>query len=375
MAGRGRHTYSGRKRGDGSDDDNLIAAHCAGAPGDPYEVAIIGAGYAGLACALMLGRYLVPTVIFDGGPPRNHSTRRVHGYLGFEGASPQTLLKKAWQDVNKFGSRVTVVKARVLSARKGAGYFSLQAAVDGGGTSSSHRTYRARQIVIATGVQDIRPAIRNFAKFDGDGAWHCPHCDGHEVTGRRLALIVRSGERPLSYAKEFFGWTRDITLFLQPGGNNNNDSSNRLPLDEREQKEAAELGIKVIADRVVQMTGRQGNLGKSLLCASGRRYQTDVIFYKLGYRVQGQLAEQLGCELDGGYVKVGRDQQTTVERVYAAGDIDLDRHYVVLAAAAGARAAMSIYEKLLSQAVEQEKRENSGGRRQRKGRRGTGREG
>lgn len=352
MANRDGGTGSSRTAtndGDGDDNDNLLAAHRGRLTGDLYDAAIVGAGYAGLACALMLGRYLVPTVMFDGGPPRNDLTRRVHGYLGFEGASPQTLLKKARQDVARFGSRVTVVKSRVSSVRKEGEYFLLQA-------GGSNRTYGARYLVTATGVQDVKPAVKNFAKFDGDGAWHCPHRDGHEATGKRLALIVRAGDSPLAYAKEFFGWTRDITIFLQPHENN----SNSKPLDGPGRKEAAELGIRVVAgDRVVQVTGRRGSLGKSLLCASGRRYQTDVIFYKLGYRVQSQLAEQLGCELDGGYVKVGRDQQTTVENAYAAGDVDLDRHYVVLAAAAGARAAMSIYEKLLAHAVEQERKENS----------------
>ena len=44
-------------------------------------------------------------------------------------------------------------------------------------------------------------------------------------------------------------------------------------------------------------------------------------------------------------------QQTTVPNVYAAGDIDTDRHYVVLAAASGALAAISIYEEMLKDAI------------------------
>jgi thioredoxin reductase len=44
-------------------------------------------------------------------------------------------------------------------------------------------------------------------------------------------------------------------------------------------------------------------------------------------------------------------QQTTVDNVYAVGDIATDRHYVVLAAASGALAAISIYEALLKDAI------------------------
>jgi thioredoxin reductase len=44
-------------------------------------------------------------------------------------------------------------------------------------------------------------------------------------------------------------------------------------------------------------------------------------------------------------------QQTTIHNVYAIGDIATDRHYVVLAAASGAMAAISIYETLLKLAI------------------------
>jgi thioredoxin reductase len=44
-------------------------------------------------------------------------------------------------------------------------------------------------------------------------------------------------------------------------------------------------------------------------------------------------------------------QQTTISDVYAVGDIATDRHYVVLAAASGALAAISIYETLLKDAI------------------------
>jgi thioredoxin reductase len=299
---------------------------------DAFDVAIIGAGYAGLSAALLFGRYLVRAIIFDSGVTRNFTTKHVHGYLGFENVTPSALIKKARQDVAKYKS-VTMVKENVSAVRKEGKYFTIRA----GG-----RIFQARYIVIATGVRDVKPVAKNFEKFDGNGAWHCPYCDGLETAGKRLAIIV-SGKEPLSYAKEFLGWTRDITVFLH-----------KCRLDEKEKKEAVALGIKIVNDQVTRIEGKQGRLKKQLFCKKGRRYAADVIFYRLGYRVQSQLSEQLGCQLDEGYVKVDGMQETTVPDVYAAGDLDTDRHYVVLAAAGGARAAISIYEKLLKQAIEAE---------------------
>ena len=44
-------------------------------------------------------------------------------------------------------------------------------------------------------------------------------------------------------------------------------------------------------------------------------------------------------------------QQTTIQNVYAAGDVDTDRHFVVLATASGAVAAISIYEEILKRVI------------------------
>jgi len=85
---------------------------------------------------------------------------------------------------------------------------------------------------------------------------------------------------------------------------------------------------------------------------NGKLYNTDVIFYHIGYKVQTQLAKQLGCHLEEGFIKVVNKQETTVAKDYAAGDADTDRHYVVLAVASGAVAAISIYEDFLKKALE-----------------------
>ena len=299
---------------------------------DLFDVAIIGAGYAGLSSALLFGRYLVKTIIFDWGRTRNYMTKHIHGYLGFENASPAILLKKSHEHIAMYKS-VSIVKDRVTRVRKHAEYFTIY-------TRIGH--HRAKYLIIATGVQDIKPTIKNFEKFDGNGAWHCPYCDGQEASGKRLAIIV-SGKEPLSYVKEFLGWTRDITVFPY-----------KSRFGEREKEEAEALGIKITYDCIRQITGKTGRLQKQLICKSGRCYTADVIFYRLGYHIQNKLAEQLGCHLDEGYVKVNEMQETTIPNVYATGDLDIDRHYIVLAVAAGARAAISIYEKLLKEAIRSE---------------------
>jgi hypothetical protein len=47
---------------------------------------------------------------------------------------------------------------------------------------------------------------------------------------------------------------------------------------------------------------------KGVLSKSNRFYEADVLFYYLGQIIQNEIAVQLGCELDEGYVKVNKKQ-------------------------------------------------------------------
>jgi thioredoxin reductase len=303
-----------------------------------FDVAIIGAGFSGLSAAVLLGRYLRPTVIFDGGNTRNSTSRHLHGYLGFENSSPQEFIQKAWSDVLQYNS-IKVVKEKVIKIERdtnNSNYFFLLT------TESGKVVTTAKYLIIATGIEDSKPNIENFDMFDGNGAWHCPHCDGFQTTNRKLAILTY-GKNAISYAKEFLGWTIDITVFIQ--GN--------YQLTDKDRNDAKTLGIRIVEnDDIIKISGAKNGHIEKIICQDGKSYDADVIFYYLGYTVQNQLAKQLGCELDEeGFVKVSSSQQTTVRNVYAVGDLDTDRHYIVFAAASGAVAAISIYEQLLKDAI------------------------
>ncbi len=64
----------------------------------------------------------------------------------------------------------------------------------------------AKYIIIATGVTDTKPDIKNYSQIEGKGAWHCPHCDGLEAADKKLTIIGNGKNGGIiSYAKEFLG--------------------------------------------------------------------------------------------------------------------------------------------------------------------------
>lgn len=214
-------------------------------------------------------------------------------------------------------------------------------------------------MIIATGVEHLKPNIRNFEKFIGKGIWHCPHCDGFETTNKKLIIIASNNRESeaIDYAKIFLGWTKDITLFLQTSKDYKNKEENvneiSSKLTNKESIEANLLGIKVIENDDISKIIEDQNTEtiKGIITKGNIFYKSDIIFYHVGTVINNEIAVKIGCELDGGYIKVNEKQQTSVPNVYAVGDIDTDRHYAVFASASGALAAVTIYEEILKNSL------------------------
>ncbi|MBA3977984.1 MAG: NAD(P)/FAD-dependent oxidoreductase [Nitrosopumilus sp.] len=338
-------------------DDKLNKADNGNTIDDVFDVAIIGGGYSGLSAALLLGRYLRPTIIFDVMQSRKSI---IHGYLGFEKTPREDVIQKAWKDVLQYHS-VKRIEKKVEKVEKDYdnNFFLITTATtkENGKDDdmSKSRKARAKYLIIATGVEHVKPDIQNFEEFYGNGVWHCPHCDGFEATNKKLAIIASDNKNneAIKYAKTFLGWTKDVKLFFQRPLNQNNGDEISYALTEEQRNEAMALGIDLIEnDELVKIIGNSNtNAIEGVVSKSNKRYEADVLFYHLGQIIHNELANQLGCEFDEGYLKVDEKQQTTVPNVFAVGDIDTDRHYAILAAASGALAAIHIYEGLLKDAI------------------------
>ena len=73
----------------------------------------------------------------------------------------------------------------------------------------------------------------------------------------------------------------------------------------------------------------------------------DALFFVNGYTQQCELAERLGCTINSKRVVItNRLQETNIPGVFVAGDASRDMHFVVVAAAEGAKAGVSINKEL-----------------------------
>lgn len=266
------------------------------------DVLVVGGGPAGLSAATWLGRYQRRTLIVDAGEHRNRFTDRIHGLLGQDPVSPQDLLTQARAGLAQY-EQVTIHEGTVSSVdRTEDGRF--RATVDG-------TLVVAERVVLAAGVRDQLPAITGIEEHYGTDVYHCPACDGHEFRGRNV-IALGAGEHVPAYAAELFEWAEAVCIVTD---------TDEPAFDETQRETLSRHGIRVVDGVADALLGAPGFL-EGLRLRDGTTVAADAVFFSYAHHPRSDLARHLGCELDDtGLVVVDGDQCTSIDGLYAVGDI------------------------------------------------------
>ena len=299
---------------------------------DLYDCIVIGAGPAGLSASLFLARYLRKTLTFHHNSPRNEYAHGVHGFLGHHGIRPSELLAKGRDEVTNHGG--LIVEACVHAVE---GVSPEHFRVFAGADPAESQVFEAQRLLLATGLRDLTPDCPGFHEFYGSSVHHCPDCDGYEVRDKRVAVLSYN-HNTAAFASNLLTWTKHLTVLSDGHEISSSDVSKLADLD--------------IAIRTESVVGLEGDTStrqlKRVIFADGDPLECDALFFNLGTELASNFHETLGCRLDdeSGLVWVDDSRQTSVEGVYAAGDITPNSQLAVVAAAEGAMAAIHIHRSL-----------------------------
>ncbi|MFC5151722.1 NAD(P)/FAD-dependent oxidoreductase [Streptomyces amakusaensis] len=295
---------------------------------DPrYDVAIVGAGAAGLSAALVLTRARCRVAVIDAGEPRNASAAHLQGFLSRDGTAPAALLAAGRAEVAGYGAHL--VDARADHIAPAPGGFSVRLA---GGPALT-----ARRVLVATGLRDELPDLPGVRERWGKDVLHCPYCHGHEVRDRPLGVL---GGRPGAVEQALLvrQWSPDVILFAHTAA---------VTDEERERLDAR--GVRTVEGPVERLSTADGRL-RGVELADGREISREAVFV-LPRPVPGDaLLTGLGCAVDEtGWVRVDSSGRTSVPGVWAVGNVADRRAQLITAAGAGSAAAIALHHDLVDE--------------------------
>ena len=295
-----------------------------------YDVIIIGGSYAGLAAALQLVRARRNVLILDAGQRRNRFAGHSHGFLGQDGQPPGVIATKGKAEVLAYPT-VTWKDALATGAMRAPCGFVVRAGGDEFYGKAAHSRDRRRRraslhsrTIGALGqARVLLPLLRRIRVRTGQ-----PGGPRAGPQSAHFAMIVSEWAAP--------GQT---TFFL----NGQSDP---------EAQELAQLrshGISIEREPVVSVSGDERSIDLNL--RDGRTTKRDGLFLVPRARIKGPFAEGLGCELEtgplGSYYKTDASKETTVQGVFACGDVATPMPEVAFAVADGVRAGGAAHQSLV----------------------------
>ena len=299
---------------------------------EPYDVAVVGAGPAGLATAVYgasegLSVVVLEAIVFGG---QAGASARIENYLGFPtGVSGQALMGRAFTQAQKFGAEFSlsteVKRLDCASARSGPDPVHILELADG-------RRIRARAVVVATGARYRRPEIPNLAQFEGRGVsyWASP-AEARLCRNEEVALL--GGGNSAGQAAVFLAsHARHVRVLVRGPGLAS--SMSRYLID----RIAAAPNIAVLCEtEVVELLGTadeglRGVRWRNRRTGAEEQHDMAHLFLFTGADPAAGWLTGCGIPLDEkGFIRTGADVgatgraplplETGVEGIFAVGDV------------------------------------------------------
>lgn len=289
------------------------------------DCVIIGGGPAGLTAAIYLARFHLNIAVIDAGKSRALWIPETHNHAGFpDGIAGADLLDRMREQAVKYGTKFIQGRVSRITREGENAPFVLE---------FGHGQVEASKILMATGVVNRRPAIHEdlHARALAEGRLrYCPVCDGFEVTDKNVA-VIGTGDKGLSEAIFLRGFTNRVTLVCPDAVHD---------LDDAACQKADHFGIKRLdGPTLVEGIDNDGinlRVGSSVI-------SFDSVYPALGSDVNNMLAQMAGVKCsETGAIIVDTHQRTSVQDIYAAGDVVLGLDQISHAMGEGGVAAVAI---------------------------------
>ncbi len=293
------------------------------------DVAIIGAGTAGLTAAIYARRAGTSVTVFESEAPGGQiiNTPEIDNFPGLPGVSGYEYANKLFEQAQALGAEFVFDKVKVAEGSLEEG-FRL--------TGEYGTVCEAKTVIIASGVKRREMGLAGEQEFTGRGISYCATCDGAFFKGK-TAAVFGGGNTAVEDAIYLAGICKKVYIIHR----RNQFRADAALVDELLAHDNVETKL---CFTVSGIRGEDKLTGVELTNIDGSREEltTDALFVAIGLIPENGVFKDI-AELDeAGYVVAGENCETSTPGVFAAGDCRTkDVRQLVTAAADGAVAAVA----------------------------------
>jgi thioredoxin reductase (NADPH) len=272
-----------------------------------YDVVIVGGGPAGLAAGLYTARMDLKALLVDRGPLGGQllNTELIEDYPGFESILGTELATKMGDHARAFGLEIRDFEpVKEIDVEGSTRIVRLE----------SGEELRAPAVIMAAGGLPRYLGVPGEKEFWGRGVSYCAVCDGAFFKGQELAVVgggdaaVEEGDFLTRYASKVHIIHRRNELRAQPILVDRARANPKIDF-------ILEAGVKdIVGDQKVQALRYEQHGATQELPVGG-------VFIFVGFVPNSSLLKVHIDHDEAGYIVTGRDMQTSVEGIWAVGDV------------------------------------------------------
>ena len=309
-----------------------------------HNVIIIGSGPAGWTAAIYSARANLAPVVFEGASPNIPGgqlmwTSEVENFPGFpEGVKGPELMERFKKQAERFGSKIHSENIEKIDFKKRP--FEL--------TSESGGVHKAKALIIATGANAKLLGLPQEKELmnQGAGVSACATCDGAFYKGEEL-VVVGGGDSALEEALFLTRFASKVTLVHR----REEFRASKIMVDRVKAHAKIQLAMSAEVSGIVTEKKKVGPFDKDWLVGvqlkstkdgSVKPVKAGGLFVAIGHAPNTSLFQGVLEMDDKGYlITKGKSSNTSLEGVFACGDVQ-DSHYrqAISAAGSGCMAAI-----------------------------------
>ncbi|MGV3187300.1 thioredoxin-disulfide reductase [Staphylococcus chromogenes] len=297
-----------------------------------YDVAIIGAGPAGMTASVYVSRANLDTVMIERGMPGGQmaNTEEVENFPGFEMISGPDLSSKMFEHAKKFGAEYQYGDIKGIEDK---GDYKV---IDLGSSQ-----VEATAVIIATGAEYKKIGVPGESELGGRGVSYCAVCDGAFFKNKNV-YVIGGGDSAVEEGTFLTKFADKVTIVHR----RDKLRAQKILQDRAFKNEKIDFIWNHTLKSVNEENGKVGSLTLvSTVDGSEQTVEADGLFVYIGMKPLTQPFENLGITNDAGYIVANPDMSTAVKGIYVAGDVrEKGLRQIVTATSDGSIAAQSVQE-------------------------------